>query len=291
MSSVRAQYQSDQTQHKPVEVLSPNGVEVSQSGTILFRYSGNVKIRHQGILLFCDEALLNKTTNQILAYGHVLLVQGDSITAKSDTITYDGNDQQATLRGRIMFQDRQVVLTTHQLSYHLPSGMAHYPGKSRIATGKTVLTGRDGYYSVQARQFTAQPVVRVAETNDTLRAKPVVVTMARLPTADTASKSNSSQHALLVREKEEIGHEQPVFKPVVTAAAGVEGGRMDEPSVLKTETGLQITPPASFRPTRTPAQPKRTAGRRNSAPSSVELITTKEESELEQELNRTRRVK
>lgn len=141
----------------PVDVLSPIGIDVSQPGFVTVKYVGNVKIRHQDMLLFCDYAVRNKTTNRIDAYGHILLVQGDSVVVRGDTLLYEGNDRHASLRGRVMFQDRRTVLTTTRLDYYLPSGIARAAVGIRVADGQQVFNSRGGFYSVRTKQYTNLP--------------------------------------------------------------------------------------------------------------------------------------
>lgn len=157
----------------PVDVLSPIGIDVSQPGFVIVKYVGNVKIRHQDMLLFCDYALRNKTTNRIDAYGHILLVQGDSVVVRGDTLLYEGNDRHASLRGRVMFQDRRTVLTTIRLDYYLPSGIARATAGIRIADGRQVLNSQGGSYSVRTKQYTNLPDNGLVGTDGIRPADPV----------------------------------------------------------------------------------------------------------------------
>ncbi|MEZ0540768.1 OstA-like protein [Fibrella arboris] len=122
------------------------------------RYKGNVRLRQQGILLFCDRAVHQLSTNRISAAGHVLLVQNDSLTVKSDSLVYDGNSRQALLLGHVLFQHGQSVLTASQLDYDLRAGTVRYKGKGRLASGRSIQTLSDGLYAISTRQLVASQV-------------------------------------------------------------------------------------------------------------------------------------
>lgn len=155
---------------EPINVLSPKGVNVGQPGVSIFKYSGNVKLRHRGVLLFCDQALHQVNVNRIEAIGHVLIVQGDTIIIKADTMVYEGTTRQATLRGRVTFQDRRIILNAALLDYNLATGIAHYATKGRLVDSRNVLTSREGYYDIRSRQIELQHTVRLVSPENTLTA-------------------------------------------------------------------------------------------------------------------------
>ena len=45
------------------------------------RLIGNVRLKHEDALMFCDSAYVYSKTNKMDAYGHVRIVQGDSFKA------------------------------------------------------------------------------------------------------------------------------------------------------------------------------------------------------------------
>ncbi len=161
-----------------VTVESVSGkTHISSSGPEVRRYTGGVKLRHQGVLLFCDRAIHQVAANSIRAYGHVLIVQEDSVIIKSDSLLYDGVNRQAILSGRVVFQDRRTVLSATHLNYNLLSGIARYTGKGRFVDGRTILTSLEGWYSTRTRQLAAYQQVRLVtplttQLADSLRYSP-----------------------------------------------------------------------------------------------------------------------
>lgn len=51
---------------------------------------GHVKFRHRGSVLYCDSAYFKQQENTFQAFGHVRLLQGDTLEVRCDTAFYDG---------------------------------------------------------------------------------------------------------------------------------------------------------------------------------------------------------
>ena len=155
-----------------VELLpgSDSLVGVNIPGQVARKIYNNVRFRQKGVLMYCDLAVQNVTTNVIEAYGNVRLVQGDTINVRSDTMFYYGNSRQANLRGHVIMRDRKMTLTTVQLDYDMLSGIAHYPVPGRIVDKENVLTSREGYYDTRTKLFTFRQNVRLVNPKGTLTA-------------------------------------------------------------------------------------------------------------------------
>lgn len=154
-----------------VELLHADSlVGVTTPGQVIRKIYNNVRFRQKGVLMYCDLAIQNATTNIVEAYGNVRLVQGDTITVKSDTMFYYGNTRQANLRGHVTMRDRKMTLSTTQLDYDMVSGIAHYPKPGRIVDKENVLTSREGYYDTRTKLFTFRQNVKLVNTKGTLTA-------------------------------------------------------------------------------------------------------------------------
>ena len=51
---------------------------------------GHVKFRHQGAVLYCDSAYFKQQENTFQAFGHVRMLQSDTLEVRCDTAFYDG---------------------------------------------------------------------------------------------------------------------------------------------------------------------------------------------------------
>lgn len=139
-------------------------------GQAVRKLHNNVRLRHKGVLMYCNLAIQNVTTNVIEAYGNVRLVQGDTITVQGDTMFYYGNNRQANMRGHVIMHDRKMTLTTAKLDYDMLSGIAHYPVPGRIVDKENVLTSREGYYDTRTKLFTFRQDVHLVNPKGNLTA-------------------------------------------------------------------------------------------------------------------------
>lgn len=152
---------------KPLNPAKPKGptsqVELINSDSVAFlnqatfqqrRFFGNVSFRHKGVVLSCQTAVQNVSTNQIEAFGKVRIIQGDTLTITGDTLYYDGNSRFSRILGRkVVLKDRQVVLTTRQINYDLPISTAYFPQKGVIVQDSSVLTSDRGQYNTETKVF------------------------------------------------------------------------------------------------------------------------------------------
>ena len=143
-------------------------IGLNTAGVSIKRVINNVKFSHKGALLYCDLAIQNSSSNVIEAYGHVRIVQGDTVTVQGDTMYYYGNTRNATVLNRVILKDRKMTLTTARLDYDMANGLAHYPTKGRIVDKENVLTSEEGYYSTRTKEFTFIRNVRLVNPQTTL---------------------------------------------------------------------------------------------------------------------------
>ena len=146
-------------------------VVLNVPGQVVRTLYRNVRLRHKGVLMYCNLAIQNQTTNVIEAYGNVRLVQGDTINIRGDTMFYYGNMRQANMRGHVVMHDRKMTLTTAKLDYDMMSGIAHYPTPGRIVDKDNVLTSLEGYYDTRSKLFTFQRDVVLVNPKGTLNAE------------------------------------------------------------------------------------------------------------------------
>jgi lipopolysaccharide export system protein LptA len=114
--------------------------------------TGNVKIEHQGILLFCDTALYFQEENLAKAYGHTQINQADTLNVYGDTIYYEGNLRIATVFGDVKLVDDNSILRAPILVYKLDSNVAYYDKGGFMydsETGDTLVSDVGTYYGNQ----------------------------------------------------------------------------------------------------------------------------------------------
>ena len=79
--------------------------------------NGNVQFRHKGATLRCDSAYFYEQSNSFEAFGHVKMVQGDTLSLTSEYAYYDGNDEMAIARRNVVLKNRGTTLYTDSLNF------------------------------------------------------------------------------------------------------------------------------------------------------------------------------
>ena len=108
---------------------------------------GNVKLSHEGVFLDCDSARFYREDNSFDAYGHVKMVQGDTLSLVGDSLFYDGFALQAHARGEVVLIHRKSKLTTSKLDYDRVYGLGMYIDGGTLYDADNVLTSNWGQYS------------------------------------------------------------------------------------------------------------------------------------------------
>lgn len=108
---------------------------------------GHVKLYHDGMYLDCDSARYYKDENSFEAYGHVKMMQGDTLTLTSDTLVYDGPMMQAHAKGRAVLTHRKTRLTTSVIDYDRMEGVGFYPTHGTLYDADNVLDSDFGQYT------------------------------------------------------------------------------------------------------------------------------------------------
>lgn len=118
------------------------------------KLKGNVRLKHQDALMFCDSALLFDN-NSMKATGHVRIVESDSLTLKGDSLRYNGNTKIAHFRGNVIIDNKSSILKTNYLDYNRETGVGIYYNGGEIDSRKekTHLVSKRGYYYSEAKMF------------------------------------------------------------------------------------------------------------------------------------------
>lgn len=107
---------------------------------------GNVRFRHDDAYLYCDSAYFYEQQNSFTAYGHVRIVQGDTLFIYGDVLYYDGNTKLARLRRNVRMNNRDVTLVTDSLNYDRMANVGYYYTGGKLYDESNVLTSVFGHY-------------------------------------------------------------------------------------------------------------------------------------------------
>ena len=98
--------------------------------------TGHVQFEHAGARLFCDSANFFEASNSFEAFGHVRMLQGDTLSLHSDYGYYDGNDQLMQALHNVVLKNRKTTLYTDSLFYDRLWNMGYFE-----EGGKLVVSG------------------------------------------------------------------------------------------------------------------------------------------------------
>ena len=131
------------------------------------KLSGNVRLRQDSTLVFCDTAILDR--DDAILRGHVIIEQGDSVRIFADSALYFGNTRQSDLFGNVVLVNGKQQLFTARLHYDMARKIATYHEGAMLTNGKSQLTSTHGYYHVNEKQVYFKGQVLATDPEFTMR--------------------------------------------------------------------------------------------------------------------------
>jgi hypothetical protein len=124
---------------------------------------GNVQFEHNRTKMFCDSAIFFQNENQIHAYGHVQINQGDTVNLFCDSLKYDGSTKISKLWSNVRFRDNEYKLLTDSLEYDGKLSRGYYKNYATISSidGELKLVSKKGYYYSDSKTFFFKDSVHV----------------------------------------------------------------------------------------------------------------------------------
>lgn len=114
---------------------------------------GNVCFRHDSALMYCDSAYFYDKKNSLHAFGHVHLIQGDSIEGFGDKLHYDGNTKIAKFRKHVkLIHNGRTTLRTDYMDYDRAKDVAYYFSGGTIEDTVNILKSIRGTYTPSNNQ-------------------------------------------------------------------------------------------------------------------------------------------
>jgi len=115
-----------------------------------------VKISHEGIIMWCDEAIHYGSQDFIEAYGNVKINQGDTIIMTSKYVEYSGKTQLAIASGDVLLTDPTSTITSDTLYFDRIKQQAFYQNNGQVVRDSSgTITSKNGryYMDIQKYQF------------------------------------------------------------------------------------------------------------------------------------------
>ncbi|MDX9880685.1 MAG: OstA-like protein [Prolixibacteraceae bacterium] len=138
---------AQQKAKKRVEIERANSFEyndriVSNAQRII----GDVQIRHNTIVMWCDSAWSYTDRNMVDAFGNVHILKDDTLNLYADFINYDGDRKYAKARKNVKLENKGTTLITDSLDFDMIANIGYYDYFGTITDSANVLTSMIGQY-------------------------------------------------------------------------------------------------------------------------------------------------
>jgi lipopolysaccharide transport protein LptA len=133
----------------------------------LRKLSGNVRMRQEGTLIYCDTAFLDG--DDALLRGNVVIEQGDSLRIFADSALYYSATRQSDLFGKVVLVNGTQQLFTRKIHYDVANKIATYHTGARMTNGQSQLTSKHGYYHVNDKVIFFKGDVMITDPDFTVR--------------------------------------------------------------------------------------------------------------------------
>ena len=115
--------------------------------------TGNVRVRHDGILMTCNKAYFFQGENYLKAFGDVQMNQGDTLFMNSTYAEYNGNVKKALATGNVVMRSPDMTLTTDTINFDRNSQEAYYKTYGTIVNKENTLRSKSGRYFINGKKY------------------------------------------------------------------------------------------------------------------------------------------
>jgi len=146
-----------------IELVSANTLEFDKTlNRDVRKLMGEVVLKHDNTLMYCDSAYLYSETNRFDAFSNIHIKVSDSVDVWGDVLKYNGNTKLAELLHNCKMKDKQTELSSDFLFYDLKNDVAYYNTGGDIVNADNNLKSYVGrYYSKEKLFFFKDSVVLV----------------------------------------------------------------------------------------------------------------------------------
>lgn len=155
---------------KKIIIENSDFVDMNQTeipGAIVF--TGNVRIIHNGVRMFCNKAYHFKDENYVKAFGNVQMNQGDTITMNSRYAEYNGDKELAFATGDVVLRSPESTLTTDTVYFDKKNQQAFYNTYGTIRNKENTLRSKSGRYFVDQKKYKFTTAVTVTNPESTIK--------------------------------------------------------------------------------------------------------------------------
>lgn len=136
--------------------------------TILAKVDKQVYMQHEGIEIWCDQAVHYGEDKFVKALGNVTIKQGDTLTMTSKYAEYNGNTQFAYARDNVFMETPSNTLSTDTLFFDRLKQQAYYRSGGTVKDSSNILTSKIGRYFMDRKQYSFNTKVKIVNPENTV---------------------------------------------------------------------------------------------------------------------------
>ncbi len=114
---------------------------------------GDVRLKHEDVVMTCDSAYFYPGTSSVDAFGNVKIQQADTLTLTGDLAYYNGATRIARVRNNVKLVNKDITLLTDSLNYNRSAGIAYYMGGGILTQKDSRLTSGRGRFILDSEIF------------------------------------------------------------------------------------------------------------------------------------------
>ena len=198
--------------------------------------TGNVRLRKEGMFMYCDSAYLYEVTNSVEAFGNVRMEQGDTLFVFADYLDYDGLTEEAVLYAefgkKVRLRNRDVTLTTDIFHYDMVNEVGFYDVGGTLRDKQNELTSLEGEYYPRTKDayFNYDVHLTSHQKDDTLYIN-----------TDSLEYNTATHIAMLVSKSEIINSDGVIYTSYGVYNTDTEVADLYKRSLVHTRRGNTLT--------------------------------------------------
>lgn len=136
--------------------------------TLLSKVNNQVYLKHEGIEIWCDQAVHYGEDRFVKAFGNVKMKQGDTITMKSNYAEYNGKTEFAYASTKVVLETPQNTLRTDTLFFDRLRQQAYYRSGGTVKDSTNTLKSKIGRYYMDRKLYRFSKDVNIKNPQNTV---------------------------------------------------------------------------------------------------------------------------
>ena len=159
---------------REVEIVNSDVLHFEEKdGKKLTKLRGNVQLKQDHMLMYCDSASLDKDDNKMEAWGHVH-IQNDTVNAYSDYLNYDSKIKLLILKQNAWLTDGKAKIVSEEIFYKTKDKVAYYLSGGKVFRAKSIIVSQYAHYYTKTADVYFNKNVDITDpeyhlTSDTLK--------------------------------------------------------------------------------------------------------------------------